>query len=147
MNMNNHMDNMNSLNLAYCKLLFWRSLHVDIQIQLLCDRHMPGYPKIDRNNDTLLARYDGAVIDALPWVKCQQAADEAAHAHEAVQSSSGSAPTHIRQLPLWQVQLEVSLFPTGRLLYTASVHGNHDAWCQSLASCAVAGVSCVPHVI
>ena len=28
---------------------------------------MPGYPRVDRNNDTLIARFDGAVIDAKPW--------------------------------------------------------------------------------
>ena len=28
---------------------------------------MPGYPKVDRESDYLIARYDGAVLDAKPW--------------------------------------------------------------------------------
>ena len=28
---------------------------------------MPGYPKVDRQSDYLIARYDGAVLDAKPW--------------------------------------------------------------------------------
>lgn len=30
-------------------------------------RDMPGYPKVDRQSDYLIARYDGAVLDAKPW--------------------------------------------------------------------------------
>ena len=30
-------------------------------------RDMPGYPKVDRESDYLIARYDGAVLDAKPW--------------------------------------------------------------------------------
>jgi hypothetical protein len=30
-------------------------------------RHMPGYPKIATDNPYLVARYDGSVVDALPW--------------------------------------------------------------------------------
>ncbi len=30
-------------------------------------RDMPGYPKVDRENDYLIARYDSAVLDAKPW--------------------------------------------------------------------------------
>lgn len=28
---------------------------------------MKGYPKVDRDNDFLLGRFDGSVFDALPW--------------------------------------------------------------------------------
>ena len=28
---------------------------------------MPGYPKVDQQSDYLIARYDGAVLDAKPW--------------------------------------------------------------------------------
>ena len=28
---------------------------------------MPGYPTVDRGNDFLIARFDGAVLDAKPW--------------------------------------------------------------------------------
>ncbi len=37
---------------------------------------MPGYPKVDRHSDYLIARYDGAVLDAKPWGR---GALEAAH--------------------------------------------------------------------
>lgn len=30
-------------------------------------REMPGYPTVDRDNDFLIARFDGAVLDAKPW--------------------------------------------------------------------------------
>ena len=30
-------------------------------------RQIPGYPKVDRDNDYLMARFDGAVLDAKPW--------------------------------------------------------------------------------
>ena len=30
-------------------------------------RQIPGYPRIDRDNDYLLARIDGAVLDGKPW--------------------------------------------------------------------------------
>jgi hypothetical protein len=32
-------------------------------------RQIPGYPKVDRNNDYLIARFDGAVLDAKPWAR------------------------------------------------------------------------------
>jgi hypothetical protein len=28
---------------------------------------MPGYPRVDRGNDYLMTRFDGAVVDGLPW--------------------------------------------------------------------------------
>ena len=30
-------------------------------------RQIPGYPKVDRDNDYLMARFDGAVLDGKPW--------------------------------------------------------------------------------
>ena len=30
-------------------------------------RRIPGYPKVDRDNDYLMARFDGAVLDGKPW--------------------------------------------------------------------------------
>ena len=32
-------------------------------------RQIPGYPKVDRDNDYLIARFDGAVLDAKPWAR------------------------------------------------------------------------------
>ncbi len=28
---------------------------------------MPGYPKVDRESDFLISRFDGAILDAKPW--------------------------------------------------------------------------------
>ena len=28
---------------------------------------MPGYPRVDKNNDYLQGRFDGAVLDGLSW--------------------------------------------------------------------------------
>jgi hypothetical protein len=30
-------------------------------------RRMPGYPRIDRGNPYLTARYDHGIVDSLPW--------------------------------------------------------------------------------
>ncbi len=30
-------------------------------------REMPGYPKVDRESDFLISRFDGAILDAKPW--------------------------------------------------------------------------------
>ncbi|BDA51210.1 hypothetical protein COCOBI_18-0870 [Coccomyxa sp. Obi] len=30
-------------------------------------RDMPGYPKVDRESDFLISRFDGAILDAKPW--------------------------------------------------------------------------------
>ena len=35
---------------------------------------MPGYPKVDQESDYLIARYDGAVLDAKPWGRGAQEA-------------------------------------------------------------------------
>jgi hypothetical protein len=32
-------------------------------------RRMPGYPKVDRGNPYLAARYDGVVVDSQPWAR------------------------------------------------------------------------------
>ena len=58
-------------------------------------RHMPGYPRVDKGNDTLLARYDGAVVDALPWQQLSPPAEGGMHEAGMV-------------LPAWRRLLEVS---------------------------------------
>ena len=70
----------------------------DLLIPALLFRHMPGYPRVDRGNDTLLARYDGSVVDALPW---QQLAAPAA----------GDPPGCGVKPPLWRRMLEVGARP------------------------------------
>lgn len=30
-------------------------------------RHMPGYPRVDRDNPYLISRYDGLIVDGKPW--------------------------------------------------------------------------------
>ena len=35
----------------------------------LCCRRIPGFPKIDTNNDYFLARFDGALIDGQSWTR------------------------------------------------------------------------------
>ena len=37
-----------------------------LNCQFAC-RKIPGYPKIDANNDYFLARFDGALIDGQSW--------------------------------------------------------------------------------
>jgi hypothetical protein len=32
-----------------------------------CLRRMPGYPRMDMGNPYLTARYDGRIVDSLPW--------------------------------------------------------------------------------
>lgn len=39
-------------------------------------RQIPGYPRIDRENDYLLARMDGAVLDGKPWGRGAQRAGQ-----------------------------------------------------------------------
>lgn len=96
----------------------------------VADRHIPGYPRVDRGNDTLLARYDGAVMNALPWADLQDAGAPAAAAAAALpppqsaQSQDAAAPeatsnsflpkaiaqahgTEQQQRPPWHTQLEV----------------------------------------
>ena len=34
--------------------------------KLIC-RRMPNYPNVDKGNDYLISRFDGAILDALPW--------------------------------------------------------------------------------
>lgn len=41
---------------------------VRITYCLLC-RRIPGFPKIDTNNDYFLARFDGALIDGQSWTR------------------------------------------------------------------------------
>ena len=57
---------------------------------------MPGYPRVDKGNDTLLARYDGSVVDALPWQQLPLLAD-------------GGVEESGMPLPSWRRLLEVSL--------------------------------------
>ena len=57
---------------------------------------MPGYPRVDKGNDTLLARYDGSVVDALPWQQLPLPAD-------------GGVEESGMPLPSWRRLLEVSL--------------------------------------
>ena len=57
-------------------------------------RHMPGYPRVDKGNDTLLARYDGSVVDALPWQQLAAPAD-------------GDLQVPGSKLPPWRRMLEV----------------------------------------
>lgn len=35
-------------------------------------RRIPGYPKIDAENDYFLARFDGALIDGQSWTRVSQ---------------------------------------------------------------------------
>eukprot|EP00884_Botryococcus_braunii_P005433 jgi/Botrbrau1/14891/Bobra.0248s0010.2 len=43
------------------------ALYPGILYPPLFHRDLPGYPKVDAGNDTLLGRYDGGILDALPW--------------------------------------------------------------------------------
>lgn len=38
-------------------------------------RRIPNYPRIDQDNDYLIARYDGIVLDAKPWTRAAVAPD------------------------------------------------------------------------
>ena len=71
---------------------------------------MPGYPRVDKGNDTLLGRYDGSVIDAFPW-------HQLPHAHQHAGSLS------------WRRLLEVCL-PLRR--HTAAHVQRADVWWAQL---------------
>ncbi|KAK9812844.1 hypothetical protein WJX72_004622 [[Myrmecia] bisecta] len=43
------------------------ALYPGIVYRPLHYRQIPGYPRVDQDNDYLLARFDGAVLDAKPW--------------------------------------------------------------------------------
>ncbi|KAK9790327.1 hypothetical protein WJX73_009725 [Symbiochloris irregularis] len=87
-------------------------------------KHLPGYPKVDRDNDALLARYDGSIINALPWARLHgdpqadlqlddsarndSAASSMTAAESAIARSALSrGPERAGALPLWQTQLEM----------------------------------------
>ena len=53
---------------------------------------------MDKGNDTLLARYDGSVVDALPWQQLAAPAD-------------GDPQVSGSKLPSWRRMLEVSACP------------------------------------
>ncbi len=42
--------------------------------ELAVCRQIPGYPRVDRENDYLISRFDGMVLDAKPWTQLQAAA-------------------------------------------------------------------------
>jgi len=47
--------------------------HCAHQLPKFWCRQIPGYPRIDRNNDYLVSRFDGLVLDAKPWTQLQTA--------------------------------------------------------------------------
>jgi len=53
-------------------------------------RRMAGYPKVDRGNPYLAARYDGVVIDSQPWARGDGAAPGGGEAGDGSSSSSSS---------------------------------------------------------
>lgn len=56
---------------------------VALATKLFSCRQIPGYPRIDRSSDFLIARFDSLIIDALPW-------NRALLAHHASPSSQAS---------------------------------------------------------
>lgn len=66
---------------------------------LLC-RRIPGFPKIDTNNDYFLARFDGALIDGQSWTRVGPYAGS-------MQSISPPEPAVHRALLAQLQQLEV----------------------------------------
>ena len=59
-------------------------------------RRIPGYPRIDRGNDYLMARFDGAVLDAQPWGR-----------GDAVPLPPSAVHLQTHTMARWQQQLEV----------------------------------------
>jgi len=74
---------------------------------------MPGYPKVDRHSDYLIARYDGAVLDAKPWGK---GALEGAHTAQSL-GYTGQQAAILQEL----LRKEVWLFPPVLLTTTPSI--------------------------
>ena len=67
-------------------------------------RLIPGYPKIDNNNDYLIARFDDVIIDALSW-KRDLLPDIVTHGAKVLESDSNPD----RQIALEELfSLEVS---------------------------------------
>lgn len=94
-------------------------------------REMANYPTVDRDNDYLMSRFDGAIVDAQPWGRGdpQQLRGDPAHA------AQPSTPTHAA------VQ---------RLLHTREVQGSilcHISHpCKALAAFEhQRAVSCTAH--
>ena len=89
---------------------------------LLC-RYMPGYPKVDQESDYLIARYDGAVLDAKPWGRGAQ---------EAVQNALMLGYTGQQEAILQQLlRKEASYFNLS----------NADTYIMSCRSCASTSAS------
>ena len=74
---------------------------------------MPGYPKVDRHSDYLIARYDGAVLDAKPWGR---GALEAAHTAQSL-GYTGQQAAVLQEL----LRKEVWLFPPVLLTIISSM--------------------------
>lgn len=66
-------------------------------------RKIPGYPRVDRGNDYLMARFDGAVLDAQPWGRGDSQPIQETQAGKPSQES-GAGRTAASE---WLSQLEV----------------------------------------
>lgn len=50
-------------------LSLWSAVFLSATCFLLLLRRIPGFPKIDAQNDYFLARFDGALIDGHAWTR------------------------------------------------------------------------------
>jgi hypothetical protein len=80
-------------------------------------RDMPGYPKVDKESDFLIARFDGAVLDGKPWGR---------GALDDVPPSAGSLGYNQQQAAmlasLQGLEVSVEEIPLGFCLRSPSMH-------------------------
>jgi len=90
-------------------------------------RQIPGYPKVDRDNDYLMARFDGAVLDGKPWGR------GVADGNTQLPAAQSERPAE-RALSQLEVRQSESRTVTENMLQTSLVQTNTCQWFEPRVS-------------
>lgn len=111
-------------------------MHVHVrEATMLACRQIPGYPRIDRNNDYLIARFDGLVIDAKPWLLEVLSEVQRTGSYTSANDSSPEREACIRDLHCLEVTFLLCSFKgseehmTIRQLWSCRVFGSVHSLC------------------